>query len=67
MLPALPVSVVAAHDIFRHNAPLIKAGTPGQIRGICGRANYTVAFRPAGRSRVVVTLGHLSRTDLQDA
>jgi hypothetical protein len=60
------MSVVAAHDIFRHNAPLIKAGTPGEIRGVSGRSNYTVTFRPAGR-RLVVTLGHLSRIDLKEA
>jgi hypothetical protein len=64
--PAVPVPVVAAHDIFRHNAPLIKAGTPGEITGIGGRTNYTVAFKPPG-SRPVVTLGHLSRIDLQKA
>jgi len=61
----VPIPVVAKRDLFRYKTPLIKAGTRGNIVGITGGSTYAVAFLPSKHS-LVVTLGYLTDTDVQE-
>ena len=60
-----PIPVRATHDLLQRFAPLIKAGTPGEITDVGGAStvSYTVTFWP---TEGPVTLHDLWRTDLQE-
>ncbi len=69
MMMQIPLPVIATHDIRRGAGILVRNGTPGEITETDGATpcEYTVRFRPPEARGDVVTVDHLTRTDLREA